>query len=59
MVKQKKINRTEHLSGIVKTLTKKYYLKITADCIELSPLIEDSFEVRKLVIDNLKKAVEK
>jgi hypothetical protein len=42
---------------IIKKLTKKYYLQLTEECIELSPKLEDSFELRNAVINNLKKEV--
>lgn len=43
----------EKKDDIVKKLTKKYYLKLTNDCIELSPEIEDCFEIRRAVAINL------
>lgn len=48
----------EKREEIIKKLTKKYYLKLTTDCVELSPKIEDCFEIRNQVINNLKKAVD-
>lgn len=39
---------------IIRKLVKKYYFRITKDCLELSPKIEDSFKIRKQVISNLK-----
>jgi len=43
---------------VIKKLTKKYYLKLTTECVELSPKIEECFEIRNQIISNLKKAVE-
>ena len=40
---------------VIEHLTKKYYLKITNECVELSPKIEDCFEIRNAVISNLYK----
>jgi hypothetical protein len=43
---------------VIKKLTKMYYLKLTKDCIELSPKLKDAFEIREEVINALKKASE-
>ena len=40
---------------MVRKLTKKYYLRITTECIELSPKLEQAFELRDAVIDNIYK----
>ena len=48
----------EKRDEVIKKLTKKYYLKITTECVELSPKIEECFEIRKQIINNLKKAVD-
>ena len=39
---------------IVETLTKKYFKRITTDCIEAAPKIEDAFEIQKEVVKRLK-----
>lgn len=46
---------TEKKDDVIKKLTKKYYLKITTDCVELSPEIEECFEIRNQIISNLYK----
>jgi hypothetical protein len=38
---------------VIKKLTKKYYLKITTECVELSPKIEECFEIRDTIIAKL------
>ena len=48
----------DNYNEVVKKLTKKYYLKITTDCIELSPLVKDCFEIRKQIVTNLKNIVD-
>lgn len=40
-------------------LAKKYYLRITQECIELSVNIEDCFDVREGVVSNIKKMIER
>lgn len=44
---------------VIDTLTKRYLKKLTVDCIELSPVIDDAFEIRDVVINNLKKLTNK
>lgn len=38
---------------VINSLTKKYLKRITDDCIELSPVIEDAFEMRKEVLKKI------
>ena len=40
-------------SKVIDDLTRKYLKRITDDCIELSPLIEDAFEIRAKVINKI------
>jgi hypothetical protein len=47
----------EKKDEVIKKLTKKYYLKITTECVELSPKIEECFEIRDQIISNLFKLV--
>jgi len=49
---------SERRDEVIKKLTKKYYLEITNECVELSPKIEECFEIREQIINNLKKAAE-
>jgi len=48
----------EKKEEIVKKLTKKFYMSITKDCMEYAPKIEDAFEIRKDIINNLKKVID-
>ena len=50
---------SEKIDDLVEKLVKKYYLKITQDCIELSPKIENAFIIREQVVSKIKDAVDK
>lgn len=50
---------SEKKDEVIKKLTKKYYLKITNECVELSPKIEECFEIRDTIISNLNKLIKK
>lgn len=39
--------------NIIDNLTKKYLRRLTNDCIELSPKVEDAFEIRKEVLKKI------
>ena len=43
---------------IIRKLTKRFYLKITEACLELSPKIEHCLEVRGAIISNLKRLID-
>jgi len=45
--------------SIVEKLSKKYLSKMTIDCIELSPKLDDAFDIREEVINNLKRLITK
>lgn len=44
---------------IVEELTRKYLKRITTDCIELSPKVEDAFEIRREVLNKIISLTEK
>lgn len=46
-------------SKIVNDLTKKYLQRISNDCIELSPKIDEAFEIRKEVLKKINSIIDK